>query len=308
MRILVVGAGAVGGYFGGRLVEAGRDVTFLVRAGRRAQLAADGLVLKSPLGDFAAPVRTVLAEEIEHPADLVIMACKAYSLDGAIASCEKAVGPGTAILPLLNGMGHIDRLTARFGEERVLGGLCSLAVTLDGQGRIMHLNALHALSFGELRGGSSPRIDAIAGAFGGANFAWTASESILQDMWEKWVFLATLAGLTCLMRASVGDIVAAGGLDAITALLAETEAVAKAAGYPPRPEVLDKYRALLVAPGSTLAASMLRDVEKGGPAEGEHVLGDLLARGHFAGLDLPLLGLATTHLRAFATRRLRETA
>jgi len=307
MRVLIVGAGAVGGYFGGRLIEAGRDVTFLVRPHRRAQLAANGLVLTSPLGDFAAPeVRAILAEEIDQPADLVILSCKAYDLDGAISSFAAAMGPNTTILPLLNGIGHLDRLVARFGEGAVLGGLCSLAVTVDGAGRVLHLYAMHDLAFGELRGGPSARVQAIARTMEGAKFAWTASETILREMWEKWVFLATLAGITCLMRAGVGDIIAAGGLGTISALLAETQAVAEAAGHGARPEVLEKYRALLVAPESTLTASMLRDVEKGGPAEGEHVLGNLLERGHAAGLDLPLLGLATTHLRAFAARRLRE--
>lgn len=307
MDVLIVGAGAVGGYFGGRLMEAGRRVVFLVRPKRRAQLEATGLALKSPFGDYQAPARTLLSAEIDRPAELIILSCKAYDLDGAMDSFAPAVGPDTAILPLLNGLGHLDRLKERFGADRVLGGLCSLAVTLDAEGRVIHMSPMHNLAFGELAGGSSPRADSIAQLMQGANFAWTASDRILQEMWEKWVFLATLAGVTCLMRAAIGDIVAADGLDAITGLLAEAQSVANAAGHAARPEVLDKYRLLLVAPGSTLAASMLRDVEKGGPAEGDHVLGDLLARGRTAGLELPLLTLATTHLKAFAARRLRET-
>jgi len=308
MRVLIVGAGAVGGYFGGRLIEAGADITFLVRPRRRAQLAAGGLMLRSPLGDFSTPVATVLAEEIDRPADLIILSCKAYDLDGAMLSFADAVGPDTAILPLLNGIGHLDRLVARFGEAAVLGGLCALAVTLDTDGAILHLNAQHNLAFGERRGGTSPRVEAIARMMAGAKITWTASEAIIQEMWEKWVFLASLAGITCLMRASVGDIVTAGGLEAITILLAEAQAVAVTAGHGARPEVLEKYRALLVAPESTLTASMLRDVEKGGATEADHVLGDLLARGQRAGLELPLLSLAYTHLKAYAARRHRESA
>ena len=308
MRVLIVGAGAVGGYFGGRLLEAGADVTFLVRPRRRDQLAAGGLVLKSPLGDFAAPVATVLAEEIDRPADLIILACKAYDLDGAMLSFADAVGPNTAILPLLNGMAHLDRLSARFGESAVLGGLCSLAVTIDGNGHVLHLNTLHNLAFGERQGGTSDRIEAIARMLTGTNIAWTASPAITQEMWEKWVFLASLAGSTCLMRAGIGDIIAAGGLETITTLLDETQAIATTAGHGARPEVLAKYRALLVDPTSTLTASMLRDVEKGGATEADHVLGDLLARGGAAGLDTPVLDLAYSHLKAYAARRRRETA
>ena len=249
-------------------------------------------------------MRTVLAEEVDAPWDLVILACKAYDLDGAIASFANAVGPDTAILPLLNGMAHLEVLGRRFGPERVLGGLCSLAVTLKPDGTIVHLNDFHALAFGEQAGGESDRVRAIAALFDES--AVRASGAILLEMWEKWVFLATLAGITCVMRASVGDILAAAGEGAVTALLAETGAVATAAGHPPRPAVMGKYRALLLAPGSTLTASMLRDIERGGPTEADHVLGDLLARGRGAGLDLPLLALASLHLGAAAARWKRE--
>ena len=157
MRILVVGAGAVGGYFGGRLLEAGRDVTFLVRPRRAAELAKHGLTIRSPVGDFHRPSPpTVLQEDLAEPFDLILLSCKAFDLEGAITSFAKAVGPATAILPLLNGMRHIDRLTERFGPERVLGGQCAISVTLGPDGDIVHFNDWHALSFGELDGSRSP--------------------------------------------------------------------------------------------------------------------------------------------------------
>ena len=206
MRILVLGAGGTGGYFGGRLVEAGADVTFLVRPPRAARLAADGLTVVSPLGDIHAPVRTVTTETLESPYDLVVLSCKAYDLEGAIAAVAPAVGPGTAVLPLLNGLAHFDRLTEAFGAERLLGGLCHIAVTLGAGGEIRHLNRVHSVTFGEMAGGASARVDAIAGVFGRARFDARASADVLQDIWEKYVFLTTLAGMTCLMRASVGAI------------------------------------------------------------------------------------------------------
>ena len=212
MRILVVGAGAVGGYFGGRLLKAGRDVTFLVRPRRAAELAKHGLTIRSPVGDFHRPSPpTVSQEELAEPFDLVILSCKAYDLEGAMNSFAKAVGPATAILPLLNGMRHVDRLAERFGAERVLGGQCAISVTLGPEGDVVHFNDWHALSFGELDGSRSPRIEAIASELLNAGFDARLADNIRQEMWEKWVFIATAAGITCLMRASVGDYVTAGG-------------------------------------------------------------------------------------------------
>lgn len=307
MRVLIVGAGAIGGYFGGRLLEAGADVTFLVRARRAAQLAADGLVVESPQGDIRLPAPTVLAEAIAAPWDLIVLGCKAYDLGNAMDSLAPAVGPQTMILPLLNGMRHLDTLGERFGADRILGGLCAIAATLDDRGVVRHLNDMHVLAFGERDGGESDRIKAVAETMSPAKIQWRLSRQIIQEMWEKWVFLSTLAASTCLLRASVGDIVMAGGADTVTGLLAEAQSVAEAAGFGSRPEVLDKARAQLTAAGSSFAASMLRDVEKGGPVEVDHVLGDLLRRGQAAGLGIPLLKLAHLHLKAYEARRQRES-
>ena len=160
MRILVVGAGAIGGYFGGRLLAAGRDVTFLVRPRRRAQLVKIGLVIKSQFGDvhLAAPP-TVTAEELREPFDLILLSCKAYDLASAAESFAPAVGANTAVLPLLNGMAQLDFLSAHFGGGAVLGGQCVISVNLDAEGRILHLNDTHGLSFGERDGAASPRAE-----------------------------------------------------------------------------------------------------------------------------------------------------
>ena len=212
LKILVVGAGAVGGYFGGRLLQAGRDVTFLVRPARAALIAKHGLAIRSPLGAFAhADPPRVTEDAIVRPYDLVLLSCKAYDLDGAMDAFAKAVGPSTAILPLLNGMGHMESLAERFGEDRVLGGLAVISSTLSPDGAVLHLNPLHSLTFGELDGARTPRIEAIAAELLGAGFDAKLSDNVRQDMWEKWVFIATAAGITCLMRGSFGDVVAAGG-------------------------------------------------------------------------------------------------
>jgi 2-dehydropantoate 2-reductase len=311
MKILVVGAGAVGGYFGGRLAQAGQDVTFLVRPGRAAQLQKAGLVIKSPLGDATLhDVKTVLAEQLQQQFDLIILSCKAYDLASAIASFAPAVGPQTLIMPLLNGMQHMDVLQQQFGAAHVLGGQCLIAATLDREQQIVHLNNLAAISFGTPLGGIPDSVQAVVEAMRGAQFEASASDDILQLMWEKWVFLATLAGSTCLFRASIGDILSApDGAALITALWEECQAIAAHNGHPPRPAVLERTRQMLFAEGSPLTASMLRDVENQARTEVDPILGDLLARAPES--DKPtssVLNIAFNHLKAYEARRVRAAA
>jgi 2-dehydropantoate 2-reductase len=309
MRILVVGAGAIGGYFGGRLLQAGRDVTFLVRERRAAQLAKTGLVIRSTFGDANLPPPPIVAAAtLREPFDLILLSCKAYDLALAAESFAPAVGANTAILPLLNGMAHLDFLAARFGSGGVLGGQCVISVTLDAEGRILHLNDTHLVSFGERDGSRSARAEAIAAAMAGARFESRLSTAILQEMWEKWVFITTTAGITCLMRATVGDIVAANGADMTISLLDECAAIATAQGFPPSDPILARSRTMLTTPGSTFAASMLRDIERGAPIEADHIVGDLLQRGAGVGRDYPLLRIAYAHLKAYQARRQREAA
>ncbi|VXC79314.1 2-dehydropantoate 2-reductase [Burkholderia sp. 8Y] len=310
MRILVVGAGAIGGYFGARLLEAGRDVTFLVRERRGGQLRESGLHVRSPEGDltFANPP-IVLAQDIDRPFDLIVLSCKAYDLQGAIDSFAPAVGPGTAILPLLNGMAHLDALDARFGAANVLGGQCVIAATLDAQGAIVHLNSMQSMTIGERAGGRTPRIDAIAQQLGGARFELNVSENVLQSMWDKWVFLATLASGTCLMRAPIGDIVAAPGGEALMRrLFDECRDIAADNAHAPGEAVLARARAFFSERGSQMTASMLRDIENNAPIEADHIVGDLLAR-RKAAVDASSSVLATAfaHLKAYEARRARSS-
>ncbi len=309
MRTLVVGAGAIGGYFGGRLLAAGRDVTFLVRARRAQQLAKSGLVIRSPTGDVDIPNPAVVQAEALHDAfDLILLSCKAYDLDAAISSITPAVGPHTRILPLLNGMRHLDVLDAKFGKDAVLGGQCFISAALDADGRILHLNNTHSVSFGERAGIRTPSAEAIRNELAGAGFDLSLSESILQDMWEKWVFLASLAGLTCLMRASIGDIVAANGPDTANAMLHDCSEIARDAGFSPSISAIRRSHAALTASDSTLTASMLRDIERGAPTEGEHILGDLVRRRNGASGRNSLLQLAYTHVKSYEMRRVREAS
>jgi 2-dehydropantoate 2-reductase len=309
MRILVVGAGALGGYFGGRLKEAGRDVTFLVRPRRAEQLAKTGLVVRSPKGDIniAAPP-TVLSENIRAPFDLILLSCKAYDLQGAMDSFAPAVSASTAILPLLNGMKHMDILAARFGVNAVLGGQCIISATLDGDGHVLHLNDLHFVSFGEQNGAKSERVAAIAETFSGAKFESQLSTAILHEMWEKWAFIAAAAGICCLMRGAFGDIAAAGGTKYASDMFAECRAIAANNGFNPGDTAVKRGLGMLTAQGSPIAASMLRDIERSAPIEADHIVGDLLARGGPRPGDYPLLQLAFAHLRTYEARRQRDKA
>jgi 2-dehydropantoate 2-reductase len=309
MRFLVIGAGATGGYFGGRLLEAGRDVTFLVRPSRAERLAATGLKIISPAGNiiFRSPA-TVLAAKLRTPFDVVILTCKAYDLDGAIESFAPAVGPDTTVVPLLNGMRHLDALDARFGADRVLGGACFISSKLGDDGTIAHVSDIHRLAFGERAGGSSRRVEAIAAAMAGAKFEAVASDEIVLEMWEKWVFLASLAAVTCLTRSAVGDIITAGGADLAAALLDECRAIAAAAGYAPRADSIRAALGRLTDSGSEVTASMLGDLERRGRTEADHVLGDLLRRrgGVWVG-DRSLLRVAYIAVKAAGARAARES-
>ncbi|UPJ58713.1 2-dehydropantoate 2-reductase [Bradyrhizobium sp. 192] len=305
MRILVVGAGAIGGYFGGRLLQAGRDVTFLVRPRRAGELASAGLVIRSPNGDVTLQnPPTVQADALKDKFDVVLLSCKAFDLDDAIKSFAPAVGPNTAIIPMLNGMKHLDILDAKFGRERVLGGLCAIAATLNEKREVVQLQPMQSINYGERDGKLSDRVKAIDEAFKSGINGATASQNIMQDMWEKWVFLSSLAASTSLMRTSVGNILAApGGRDFLLGMLDETSAIATAAGYAPGGPFFERVKGNLTAEGSPMTASMFRDIKAGLPVEADHVIGDLIARADAAKVPVPKLRIAYTHLKAYEKQR-----
>lgn len=308
MRILVVGAGGIGGYFGGRLAAAGRDVTFLVRPKRAELLRQTGLVIRSPKGDLhLAEPRLVTADALKEHYDLVLLSCKAYDLDDAMASFAPAVGPQTMILPMLNGMRHLERLDARFGADAVLGGSCFISTTIAPDGAILHMNELQKMTFGDRKGGMPARIEAITKAFSGANFEIEASGHIMQDMWDKWVFITSTAGMTCLMRSSIGDYVAAGGSTLALRLVDECAEIAAANGYGLAPASIQRIRGALTTPGSAITASMLRDIQVGARIESDQIVGDMLVRAPEENrASYMMLHVVLAHLKSYEARRDRE--
>lgn len=305
MRILIVGAGATGGYFGGRLAEAGREVTFLVRPARAAALAERGLRIHTPAGQRVIAVKTVTADATDGPYDLIVLAVKSHGLAAAIADLRPAVGPATVIVPLLNGMRHVDALVAEFGPDRVYGGVCMIAATLTDEGDIRQLTGLHRLVYGPLDGGPDPRLAAVTEALSGAEFDAEATTTITQQMWEKWLFLASLGVVTTLMRGPVGDVLAAPGGPAFTErVVAEAIAIVTAAGHPPRESALTFLRdSITNARTVPTTSSMYRDMRAGLPVEADAIVGDLVAHAERLGVDAPLYAAAYTNLSVYAALR-----
>lgn len=306
MRILILGAGGTGGYFGGRLAQSGADVTFLVRPPRAADLARDGLRIRSPLGDVGLPVATVTATELSalaasRPFDLVLLSCKAYDLDSSIDAIAPAIQTGADVLPILNGLLHYARLDERFGRDRVIGGLCFISATKGPGGEILHLGKPASITFGERDGAvPRPRLHAFAEACAKAGVDHLLSPDIGREQWIKYGFLTALAAGTCLMRAPIGRIVAGeGGETFMTALYAECAAVAAASGQPIPQAAQDTALATLRQQGSELKASMLRDLEAGQRVEGLQIVGDMVHRAQAAGVTASLLATAWCHLQAY---------
>jgi 2-dehydropantoate 2-reductase len=313
MRILVVGAGATGGYFGGLLARAGRDVTFLVRPARAEALRETGLTIIGAGGEWTvkpdvvtpkalADDRPTAAENAttgaDWPYDVILLSVKAYSLDDAIRDIEPAVGPRTVIVPGLNGLAHMDVLDDRFGRDRVLGGVMYVATTLDDAGRIVQLNpGLNDLAWGGRDDVDADRAAALVPEFSGAGFTARNSSHIELAMWEKWVNLASLGAITCLMRGTVGEIASAhGGIAYADGVIDECAAVAAAYGFAIRPDVAARAHASLTDPASGLTSSMYRDLSAGRRTEADHIIGDLIARAQSKDVDVPLLEIAYTSL------------
>ncbi len=307
MRILVVGAGATGGFYGGRLLQAGRDVHFLVRPARAAALRERGLQLVSPLGDATLRPRVWTAPELAEPFDLVLLAVKAYGLEQAIADLAPAVGPQTLIVPILNGMRHIDLLVARFGQDAVLGGVSQVAATVDEGGRIVQLTALQKLAYGRRQAAGAPdaqRLEAVHAFFSDATFEARLSHEIDREMWEKWVFLATLGSINSLLRGTIGEIVAApGGAALARQMLAECEAVAANSGQAISAAHVDNVARMITTPESPQASSMFRDLQRGLDVEADQIVGDMLRRAQSFGLATPLLAAAYANLCVYRNRR-----
>ncbi|MGV2865673.1 2-dehydropantoate 2-reductase [Achromobacter sp. AGC39] len=305
MRLLFLGAGGTGGYFGGRAAQAGADVTFLVREPRAARLREQGLRIKSPLGDATLHPKLATQQTLQGAYDVVVLSCKAYDLASAIDAIRPAVGPDTAVLPIMNGVLQYDVLDREFEPHRVLGGLCQINATLGQDGEVVHLGKHANIVFGERAGPArSERCVALEQALAGGEYVSRLSEDIHQDMWEKYVMLTTLAAATCLMRGSIGQIASTDdGIDILKSLLQESQAVAAASGHAVRPEADAFVQNLISDRTQPMTASMFRDLRQGLPVEADHIVGDMVHRAHTLGVDATYLRVAFSHLQVYQAQR-----
>lgn len=304
LKFLILGAGGIGGYFGARLLQTGNEVSFLVRPARKALMDAQGLRLSSVKGDWQGAVETFTQVPPGRAFDVVVITCKSYDLEGAIEAIRPAVGGNTVVLPLLNGLSHLERLNQVFGADRVLGGLAKIVVMLDLDGSIKHLNDWSYITFGEQGGGLSERVKAIEAAFPADSVIAKAVPDIRQAMWEKLVHLSTVATMTCLMRASVGELARVpGGTQALISVLETNAEIAAREGCRPPESFLADFRKLFADTTVSYVPSILRDIDRHNPIEGEHIVGFMVAKAHQHGVPAPLHEIALMHLRAYEERR-----
>ena len=305
MRILVVGAGALGGYFGGRLLEKGEDVTFLVREKRKAQLEADGLVVESVNGNMKMNVKTLLSGEQSDLFDVIILSTKAYHLEGAIESIRPYVSEQTMILPLLNGIEHISTLIDSFGEKHVIGGMCAIEATLDQTGKIIQDSVLHEFVYGERNGEKTERILKLQEAFSGTKADFRLSENIEQDMWHKYLFISTVAGVTSLFRSPMGPIREQKyGKQVIQSILTEAVSIMRAIKAPILDNVEDLQKERLNKLGYKMKASLLKDMEKQLPIEADHFFGYLLEQAETSGVEAKTIEPVYANLKLYETNTL----
>jgi 2-dehydropantoate 2-reductase len=305
LKILVLGAGGTGGYFGGRLAESGADVTFLVRDGRRKMLSEQGLRIESPFGDAQLAVKTVIAPEVTPVYDAVILTCKAYDLDAAVATIAPAVAPTGYVLPFLNGIAHIDVLNEKFGPHRVLACTAKIQATIMPNGAIRQFNDWRTLTFGEQSGEMTERVRTLAALFEAAKGVEVfAVADIVQRMWDKLVHLSTAAAMTCLMRANVGEILRTPyGRELFLDQLRCGAAIAAANGHAPSASFMKSWEETFSQQDSQYSTSMLRDIERGGQTEVEHILGFMLDKAVKARIPCNTLLLAYTNVKAYEQRR-----
>ena len=304
MRILMAGAGATGGYFGARLIQAGQDVTFLVRERRYQQLQTHGLVLQTLQGTEKFQPQLIQASTLKSHYDLIIVTVKSFALDLVMDDIAPAVGPETLIMPILNGMRHIATLQQRFGEDKVIGGLCKINATLGDKGEVIQMTPLHQLLYGALDGNNDARLQRVDAALRDCQVDTLFSDNIMDELWEKWLLLSTLGAVCCLARGNTQQILTSRGGEALLqGVFTEILSVITAEGYQPRPAVTARIFELLNNPATPMTSSMYRDLTQGSDIEADQVIGDLLLRAKRNGLTTPLLNAVDVNLQVYLQQR-----
>lgn len=303
MRMLIVGAGATGGFFGARLTQAGRDVTFLVRPARAESLRKSGIEVISPHGDFHVTPSLTTKDAIHVPFDAVLLTVKAYALEQALDDIAPAVGEHTMLLSTLNGMKHLDRMRERFGAERVVGCVCKIESTVDADGRIVQFSKINDITYGELDGANSERVDRLDAFMQGAGFGAAKSADIGRTLWEKWTLLASLGATNCLGRGTIGEVNnVRGGRELVGRVLSEVVTAVRANSGALSDAYVQTVQTMLTNPDSRQTSSMYRDLQAGNLVEAEQIIGDLIDRANRANVATPLLDTAYVQLQVYLKR------
>jgi 2-dehydropantoate 2-reductase len=245
----------------------------------------------------------IAAGAISQPYDVVLLAVKGFQLEAMLADLTPAIGPDTMILPVLNGMRHMDVLAERFRPNNLVGSALKIATVLEDDGRVVQLGPLQDFAYGELDGSATARIRSLDAFMQGADIGARLSGVVRREMWEKWILLAAVGAATCLMRGTVGDIEACpGGATFALRLLDEVVAIVRAMGDPPSEAFVSAAREQLTTKASPFASSMFRDAQRGRPIEVEQIIGDLLRRGAKAQIATPMLSAAYIHLLVYQNK------
>jgi 2-dehydropantoate 2-reductase len=305
MKIAVIGTGGVGGYFGGRLAEAGNEVWFLARGRHLEEIRRSGLKVKSRLGDILIkPANATDTTKDIGPVDLVMIAVKLWDTDAAIEAVKPLLGPNTAVVSLQNGIEAVDRLTGAFGKARLLGGSCQIAAVISGPGIILHTGTMARLTIGELDGKSSARLDALTEAAKQAKIDFVASPDIDKAIWQKFVFLSSFSGVTTLTRLPKGPIYADPDTRALLgAAIAEAVAVARARGVKLADDTADALMKFAEGLPADMKSSMLGDLERGARLELPWLSGTITKLGASLGVPTPVHRVIYQALKPYAEGR-----
>ncbi len=290
MRIAIIGAGGVGGYFGARLAAAGEQVTFIARGAQLDAMRKDGLRVISPLGDLAVhPVRAESDPATVGPVDLVLVAVKLWDTEAALHAARPLVGSATGVISLQNGVDAVDALTRSFGKAAVLGGVAHIAAVIEQPGVIRHTGTIARLTFGELDGSTSARAATFLAACRRARIEAFLSADIRQAIWEKFVFLVAVSGMTTLIRLGIGPIRS----DPVTrAMLGEAmqevAAVASSTGIVLPDDTVDRLMQFCDSLPPGMVSSMLGDLQRGNRLELEWLAGAVVRMGAELGVSTPV--------------------
>lgn len=290
MRILMVGAGGVGAYYGSVLLRAGEDVTFVARGANLAALRERGIQVQSVLGDFTVPsVHATDDPRPLGPMDLVIFCVKAYDTETAARLVRDNVGPDTAVVSLQNGVEKEEQLQRILGEEPVMGGLTLLFSTLVEPGHIVHRGGPRSLIFGEMDGRDSPRGRRIEATLRNAGIPAQLSLNVRTAIWDKFMTICGTSGTTCLTRLSIDEIMACpASRSLLEGLLREVHALARAVGVDLPADAVDARLAYLDTLDKGARTSMYHDLAAGRRLELEFIHGTAVRLGQRLGIPTPL--------------------